>query len=80
VLSIQPPETITASLEDFENVNAAELISLPLEAARGKWFDKAQVLGLPTYGKSQKTYLCMSKFCGDRAWLIYKPARRWRYA
>lgn len=45
MLSIQPPETITASLEDFENVNAAELISLPLEAARGKWFDKAKGFG-----------------------------------
>lgn len=45
VLSIQPPETITASLEDFENVNVAELISLPLEAARGKWFDKAKGFG-----------------------------------
>ena len=45
VLSIQPPETITASLEDFENVNAANLISLPLEAARVKWFDKAKGFG-----------------------------------
>ena len=45
VLSIQPPETIMASLEDFENVNAAELISLPLEAARVKWFDKAKGFG-----------------------------------
>ena len=44
-LSIQPPETITTSLKDFENVNVAELISLPLEAARVKWFDKAKGFG-----------------------------------
>ena len=42
VLSIKPPETNTASLEDFENVNATELISLPLEAARVTCFDKAK--------------------------------------
>ena len=45
VLSIAPPETTSASLADFENVDDAEVAQLPLEAARVKWFDKAKGFG-----------------------------------
>ena len=39
VLSIAPPETTSASLADFENVDDAEVAQLLLEAARVKWFN-----------------------------------------
>ena len=45
VLSIAPPETSSASMADFENVDDAEVAQLPLEAARVKWFDKAKGFG-----------------------------------
>ena len=45
VLSIAPPETTSASLADFENVDDAEVAQLPLEAVRVKWFDKAKGFG-----------------------------------
>ena len=45
MLSIAPPETTSASLADFENVDDAEVAQLLLEAARVKWFDKAKGFG-----------------------------------
>ena len=45
MLSIAPPETTSAPLADFENVDDAEVAQLLLEAARVKWFDKAKGFG-----------------------------------
>ena len=45
MLSIAPQETTSASLADFENVDDAEVAQLLLEAARVKWFDKAEGFG-----------------------------------
>ena len=45
MLSIAPPETTSASLADFENVDDAEVAQLLLEAARVKWFVKAKEFG-----------------------------------
>ena len=78
VLSIAPPETTSASLADFENVDDAEVAQLPLEAARVIWFDKANGFGLPIFGEVQRTCLCMSKSYGGRVLRIYKQARRWQ--
>jgi CspA family cold shock protein len=78
VLSIAPPETTSASLADFENVDDAEVAQLPLEAARVKWFVKPRDLDLPILGEVQRTCLCMSKSYGVRALRIYKQARRWQ--
>ena len=78
VLSIAPPETTSASLADFENVDDAEVAQLPLEAARVKWFDKAKGFGFANIGGVQRTCLCMSKSYGGRVLRIYKQARRWQ--
>ena len=78
VLSIAPPETTSASLADFENVDDEEVAQLPLEAARVKWFDKAKGFGFANIGGVQRTYLCMSKSYGGRVLRIYKQARRWQ--
>ena len=57
VLSIAPPETTSASLADFENVDDAEVAQLPLEAARVKWFDKAKGFGFANiWGSSEDVF------------------------
>jgi CspA family cold shock protein len=57
VLSIAPPETTSASLADFENVDDAEVAQLPLEAARVKWFDKAKRFGFANiWGSSEDVF------------------------
>jgi cold shock protein len=58
VLSIAPPETTSASLADFENVDDAEVAQLPLEAARVKWFDKAKGIGFANiWGSSEDVFV-----------------------
>jgi CspA family cold shock protein len=58
VLSIAPPETSSASLADFENVDDAEVAQLPLEAARVKWFDKAKGFGFANiWGSSEDVFV-----------------------
>ena len=58
VLSIAPPETTSASLADFENVDDAEVAQLPLEAARVKWFDKAKGFGFVNiWGSSEDVFV-----------------------
>ena len=54
MLSIAPPETTSASLADFENVDNAEVAQMLLEAARVKWFDKAKRYGFANiWGSSE---------------------------
>ena len=54
MLSIAPPETTSASLADFENVDNAEVAQMLLEAARVKWFDKAKRFGFANiWGSSE---------------------------
>ena len=58
VLSIAPPETTSASLADFENVDDEEVAQLPLEAARVKWFDKAKGFGFANiWGSSEDVFV-----------------------
>jgi CspA family cold shock protein len=58
VLSIAPPETTSASLADFENVDDAEVAQLLLEAARVKWFDKAKGFGFANiWGSSEDVFV-----------------------
>lgn len=58
VLSIAPPETTSASLADFENVDDAEVAQLQLEAARVKWFDKAKGFGFANIlGNSEDVFV-----------------------
>ena len=58
VLSIAPPETTSASLADFENVDDEEVAQLPLEAARVKWFDKAKGFGFANiWGGSEDVFV-----------------------
>ena len=58
MLSIAPPETTSASLADFENVDDAEVAQLLLEAARVKWFDKAKGFGFANiWGSSEDVFV-----------------------
>lgn len=58
VLSIAPPQTTSASLADFENVDDAEVAQLPLEPARVKWFDKAKGFGFANiWGSSEDVFV-----------------------
>jgi CspA family cold shock protein len=58
VLSIAPTETTSASLDDFENVDYAEVAQLPLEAAHVKWFDKATGFGFANIcGSSEDVFV-----------------------
>ena len=58
MLSIAPPETTSASLADFENVDDAEVAQLPLEAARVKWFDKTKGFGFANiWGSSEDVFV-----------------------
>ena len=46
VFEITPPETdAIAGLSDFAEITSDELLALPLEPARVKWFDKAKGFG-----------------------------------
>ena len=58
MLSIAPPETTSASLADFENVDNAEVAKMLLEAARVKWFDKAKGFGFANiWGSSEDVFV-----------------------
>ena len=58
MLSIAPPETTSATLADFENVDNAEVAQMLLEAARVKWFYKAKGFGFANiWGSSEDVFV-----------------------
>ena len=58
MLSIAPLETTSATLADFENVDNAEVAQMLLEAARVKWFDKAEGFGFANiWGSSEDVFV-----------------------
>ena len=58
MLYIEPMETTSATLADFENVDNAEVAQMLLEAARVKWFDKAKGFGFANiWGSSEDVFV-----------------------
>ena len=59
VLKIDPPEGLIVPLgEEAGQMTTEELLALPLEPARVKWFDKAKGFGFAnTFGKSEDVFI-----------------------
>lgn len=59
VLSIEPPEGATLSLqEDSQGLIGAEVLALPVEPARVKWYDKGKGFGFANvFGRSEDVFI-----------------------
>ena len=59
VLKIEPPEGLTLPLgEDAGHMSQEDLLALPLEPARVKWFDKAKGFGFANvFGRPEDVFV-----------------------
>lgn len=59
VIAIHPPDVAhSAALEDIEGMDAANLMAVPLEPARVKWFDKSKGFGFANvFGKPEDVFV-----------------------
>jgi CspA family cold shock protein len=59
VLSIEPPDSASLSLsEDTRSLTSEEVVKLPLEPARVKWYDKSKGFGFANvFGRNEDVFI-----------------------
>ena len=67
ILSVDPVLDALSTLEDFEDVDIEDIRSLPLQAARVKWFDGGKGFGFANiFGNDEDIFVDMN------GWQVYK--------